>query len=438
MGIHLKLTVVFFFVFLFSVCANAQDLFTYKNELYQNNLREKVYVTLKGNEQDDTGHNSVDYNSMTAQMDGILEQVGGSFATDYKRSSLYTLMIADTLDWYYHTVKYVFGNSKLTEKFNDHNIGPYQILGKSGDINQVYNITDYLNNNEVAKQLVAKWFNRGRDGSFNMNLVARRGEYNASDLDIKIALQTARGKAMLKDAGEELIGNTFIIVYDFGKIYTERPKYSNTIKSKINITAHLYRLVWNNETASTFYNSYWMDEKGTESTRKTAFEKSDIFKLKYVGNVVTNENSKTSIYKAAKHGMKVSEKGFIDRDELGMNQYALAINNALNACFHDLQIKYPEFRTKFPLFSGDPISAKVGKKEGIKKGDEFEVLEREQQEDGTIEYRRMGIIKVGKEEDVWDNTTEGDWAAESATAEYTVFRGAKGKYGTGMFIRQIN
>ena len=42
-----------------------------------------------------------------------------------------------------------------------------------------------------------------------------RDRYNASEMDAKVALQTKRGLALLADAGEELIQNTFVLVSDF-------------------------------------------------------------------------------------------------------------------------------------------------------------------------------------------------------------------------------
>ena len=69
-------------------------------------------------------------------------------------------------------------------------------------------IFDYLNKNDIAKQLVAKWFNRSKKGGFNMSLIAQRGLYNASDLEIKISKHNERGSALLADAGEALIKNT--------------------------------------------------------------------------------------------------------------------------------------------------------------------------------------------------------------------------------------
>ena len=76
-------------------------------------------------------------------------------------------------------------------------------------------ITQFLQDNKVASRLVARWFNRDYfTGECNMELVKERGLYNATEFDKQLANRSARGVAMLQDAGEDLIGNTFVIVND--------------------------------------------------------------------------------------------------------------------------------------------------------------------------------------------------------------------------------
>ena len=69
-----------------------------------------------------------------------------------------------------------FGNSEIPEKFNNHNVGEYLIPvnGVLPDAEPI--VTQYLRKNEIAKKLVAKWFNRTPDGSFDMKLIAERGQ----------------------------------------------------------------------------------------------------------------------------------------------------------------------------------------------------------------------------------------------------------------------
>ena len=207
----------------------------------------------------------------------------------YRRSSLYTMMIHEPSRPYAEVIKNSFEKGPIPEKFNDHNLG-VRVIQATDAKDESENITSYLNTNDVAKEMVAKWFNRSAKGGFNMDLIKKRGSYDASVLDITKAKASKRGLDMLADAGEELIKNTFILVNDFKYVSKEEvaKKASGLLSSlgsmasyagvpaadKINTvttltaagvtvagkgyvvktTAHLYRLDWNEEVANIFYN----------------------------------------------------------------------------------------------------------------------------------------------------------------------------------------
>lgn len=448
-----------------------------------------------------TGGNTVKSEGEKKRVKELQEEYKDFKDLKYRRSSLYTLMVNDPSRERNNVIRNAFGNTELSTKFNDHNIGPYLIPGKGGDKEQIANIEAYLNNNGVAKELVAKWFNRDANGNFNMDLVAERGQYNASDLDVKIAQSSIRGAATLKDAGEELIGNTFVIVYDYR--YTNKEKqakkrggFLKAISSVASIvgaddvaniadgariasdvvgkgyfvrtTSYLYRLVWDDETAGTFYTQMWVDKDNPDPAKVEAFNKTNLFKLKYVGSEISRNNLQSTIFTSK------SDNQLIE----------IATTRAVDKNIGKLQRKFEEFRVKTPLISGDPIAAKIGTKEGIERGDKFEVLEQLVDEDGLTTYKRVGTIKVDPK-NIWDNAYLADQADKSKEnskkdgamkaltkkigmfsafskkkkskkpkkekkkkkedkkekvekPEYTIFSGKKGKYAAGMLIRQIN
>lgn len=375
----------------------------------------------------------------------------------YRRSSLYTMMINDENREHFGVIRDAFGNSELSEKFNNHNIGPYLINAPGGqdEEDQSEVISDYLNRNGVARALVAKWFNRNGNGDFNMDLVAARGSYNASDLDVKVAMGSERGQALLADAGEELIGNTFVIVYDFR--YTNKEETAKKVGGLLNIVSsvasiagadiiataadgvnlgaqvmgkgygvktvsYLYRLEWNEEIANAFYNDYWMDTSTHDDQRKVAFENSDLFKLKFVGTESIKANLQSTVF-SSKNDSDLIRIATIKAQDKGIST---------------LQRSFEEFRTKSPLLTGDPITAKIGIKEGLEKGDKFEVLEQVLDKHGRTEYKRVGVIKVDKNA-IWDNSYLNEEIAENESQEeFTTFKGNDGKFASGMLIRQIN
>lgn len=384
------------------------------------NYREVIYHQVKNNSTT-TKLTRIDYNSIDTDhsQDKIIEYNNLKNANvKYRRSSLYTLMLYDSIDKYSFIYRFSFGKTQIPHKFNSHNIGPFLIPIRNGNIERSKEIENYLNNNNVAKQLVSRWFNRDSNGLFNMDLVAKRGEYNASELDVKVALNSVRGKALLKDAGEELISNTFIIIYDFSSEPTGNSARTGLPTMCFNLKSYLYRLVWDDKTASVFYNDYWVDKNNPDPSRIQAFEESDLFKLKFVGSSVVKSKIVTD---PEKHIVFVGD----------------IIEKLMDDSMAELQRNYEEFRVKFPLYSGNPIAAKIGKKEGLKEGDKFEVLEQIVNPDGTTKYQKIGEIRVGSEKDIWDNTAVGDWFGK-ADSDYTTFKGQNELYHPGMLIRQIN
>ena len=426
------------------------------------NKRELAYREILKAQKDAEATEVTNYSAETIASTGERLDVDESEANakgsklKYRRSSLYTLMIDDPAREHYSTIKNAFGNTELSDKFNDHNLGPYLMPGEGGEKDQTQFIENYLNQKNVAKKLVEKWFLRDENGGFSMDLIADRGQYNASDLNVKLAKESKRGRALLKDAGEELIGNTFVVVYDYK--YTNKKEqakkaggFLNVVSSVASVagadvvsnvadganlaaqtmgkgyfvrtTSYLYRLVWDEETANTFYQDHWFSAGENDAEKKQAFDRSSLFKLKYVGSEISRTNLQSTVFS------NKSDDQLIE----------IATTRAVDKNIGKLQRTYEEFRVKTPLLSGDPISAKIGLKEDLEKGDKFEVLEQVINNDGETEYRRVGKIKVDKRQ-IWDNRFLSDEENEKKEdqPEYTVFKGNNNRYASGMLIRQIN
>lgn len=378
------------------------------------------------------------------------------FSTDlskYKRSSLHTIMLRNPNAEQATVIEKTFLNRPLPEKFNTHHISTDFISVARKARKQDRVISEYLNKNRIAKELVAKWFNRNEKGEFNMNLIAERGHYNASVFDLNIARKSERGLAMLADAGEQLIANTFVIVNDYK--YTNKEEVAKkagfltslvsiaataagagdvamiadaaTITTGVvgkgyvvKVTSYLYRLKWNEKIANTFYEEFWVDANNFEPQKKSSFDTSDLFELELMGYETDFSGVQSSTFTSK------SDAELIERATVKATDQTIA----------KLQRKFEIFRTKTPLISTEPLAAKIGMKEGLEKGDKFEVLEQYLDDDGTIAFNRIGVIKVDKKH-IWDNRYRA-YEENKSSFEYTSFSGGKNKFYQGMLIRQIN
>ena len=111
---------------------------------------------------------------------------------------------------------------------------------------------------------------------------------------------------------------------------------------------------------------------------------------------------------------------------------------AIDKNIAQLQRKYEEFRVKTPLFSVEPLAAKIGHKEDIDENTRFEVLERREDQDGKIQYKRVGVIKPKKNK-IWDNRFMAEFEESSEmTQDFTEFEIISGSnFNTGMLIREL-
>lgn len=381
--------------------------------------------------------------------------------SDYRRSSLYSILVNHTEQQFANEIKEAFVQIPVPDKFNDHNLSVKVLnmdkkLSGANSEKENTDITEFLQNNKIASRLVGRWFNRDfYTGECNMELVKERGLYNADEFDKQLAMRSARGVAMLQDAGEELIGNTFVLVNDIRYVdKNQRAKTGaailkglgsiaaiytgvnvddlansvgdmiETIKGfTVKINTFLYRLDWNEEQAALFYQEQYAAQP--DATKKENFEAArGKYSLKYVGKVESSGGTTSFM------GIKEDQPIVMVRK---------ACQRAIDENVVDLQRNYEEFRTKTPLVTVEPLTAYVGMKEGVSAKSRFEVLETVELENGTHKYNRVGVIEPIPNL-IWDNRYMAEEeGAQGATLGFTTFRTVSGKdFAKGMLIREMS
>ena len=291
-------------------------------------------------------------------------------------------------------------------------------------------IDNFISQNEIAKALISKWFNRdAATGNCNMDLIAERGYYDASQLDIRLAEQSVRGKAQLGDAGTELIGNTFMLVNDitfidkgensekaavgikvlgtlFGAItgvdvdaVTDLAATAvNSIDGfRVNITSYLYRLTWDEERLWGFYNQYYADENYSAEERNAARDAFNalpyddpFFGIEFIGKTTTS-------------AANLSSKYFAEQSK--EDQMLKVCTRAIDKSIVQLQRAYEVFRVNVPIYrinEDGTVDVQIGLKEGINEKSEFDVLMPVEDENGRITYEKVGRISPIKGK-IWDN-----------------------------------
>lgn len=366
---------------------------------------------------------------------------------NYRRSSLYQVLVKHPGATYGETIDSVFLMMETPDKFNEHNLAVRSIEStakkakkvKAGvrGTNKDPNMADigaFVSEHDVARGLVARWFDRDPEtGNFDVDLIVERGYYDASFAAIEEADVNIRGRAMLADAGFDLIGKTFMTVNDitFVDKGEQTAKAGSGIRSglallggiasavtgdssfqklgdasgklvggivnefagyKVNIITYLYRLDWNEEIQNRFFAEYWIDEHTDEATRaarKAAFEESDLFTLSYVGHTETSAEN-------------VSSKSFSQRPL--QEQFLKVCTRAVDKAIVELQREYDEFKVNVPIYAVNDdgtVEVKIGLKEGVNANSRYEVLMPDRSSGVTV-YKRVGMLKPLPDK-IWDN-----------------------------------
>lgn len=375
-----------------------------------------------------------------------------------RRSSICSIMVKHTEQKFADEIEQQFTQIPTSARFNDHNLS-VRVVTTEGNITD-QDITSFICDNKIASRLVARWFDRDiNTGACIMDTIQSRGLYDATIFDAELAKRSARGIAMLADAGEDLISNTFLLVHEIN--YVDKAKRSslwgdilgaavavagaasglstdaatdlgNVTKAiassykgfSVKIHTRLYRLRWSDDDAQMMYTQCWTD--GTDITAKNYFDshRRD-FALEYVGDIVSK-------------GGRTSFLGI--REEQPEIMIRKACARAIDQNIADLMHRFEPFRIKTPITSISPaITAPIGLKEGVTPSSKFEVLEIEIDENGRTKYKRVGIVRP-KADRIWDNRFMA--SEENAIgADYggTTFVTISGKnFVPGMLLREID
>nr|MBP6373618.1 hypothetical protein [Flavobacterium sp.] len=377
--------------------------------------------------------------------------------TKYRRSSLHTILIESSNFPKKDQVINAYYGADFPDKYDNHNIGAKSFNPAKYSTDTVESktpevIEKYFKDEQIAKKLVAKWFNRQADGSFDYELIGTRGAFNASFLDVKTAAASSDGKYLLQSAGFELINNTFVVVSTMK--FVENEPIARGIRDAAIIaasnapglvrmgiekaaeiaynkgkegysvwtTSYLYKLKWDDVTQGSFFQDMYGEKADMTPAKKALFDKNtDLFQMEFVGS----QKATTLVTFSLKE--KRTEDQIIK----------LSVARNIEKVYAKLQKNFDVFKPKVPLYTGEPITAKIGLKEGLEGGDKFEVLEAVMdQKTGKIEYKSIGTIKVDGDK-IWDNRQNlGDEVPVEGAVDRTTFKGGK-KFYPGLLIRQL-
>jgi len=395
---------------------------------------------------------------------------------DYKRNSLATILVFHPEDEFGGNIREAYLALPMPDKYDDHNlewriVDNSQVTGvqrnRAGLYKAVYSnplskeevqknaiyLEDLLNTAQVGKAMVAKWFGLSSYdtlGTFNTQLIQQRGQYNASDVDVELAMQTIRGVSALSDAGLELLHHTFVLVNDITYVTAEQEAaaakasmaiiggiFDAVVGSKagrnlavvtgaiadsftgFNVKTHsyLYELEWNDSIAAIFY-KYYYTSKPDEAKLQAFLADQTTFRVHYVAHEYEYDKKSTL-------------KGKYERAELVKTICARSVDKNIV----QLGKQYEEFKVKSPVYGRleddhgkiSGYTAKIGLKEGVSESSKYQVLQRNYDpETQKTSYKYIATVQPVKGQ-IWDNrynaVLEKD---EGSNLSYTTFKKVSG------------
>ncbi len=374
----------------------------------------------------------------------------------YHKSSLYSIMLKHENQEYCNEIVEVFQKIPIQDNFYEFNLskrvfkaGVLEESDTTNVDNQKSHINSLLRDNAIGRRLVAKWFNHDKTGMFNIDQLLQKGYYNVNASDILTALASHKTQSgVIADAGDELIGNTYILVNDIqyeDKRRAKEKRMSGALALSaipfvgmvalpvagiltndysgfnVTVTSYLYRLDWNEEISEGFYSAYYTSTPN--AAKKDAFKKEkELFTVSYIGSQTV-------------HSSNSNFKGVNNREA----QIRLVCTRAIDKAIAHLQKEHPEFRVRTPLLSSSPITAHIGMREEISDDSRFEVLEVGETKEGRTTYKRVAVIKPKKGK-IWDNRYmaefEGLTDGGLKSTEFELISGSITK--TACLIREID
>lgn len=228
-------------------------------------------------------------------------------------------------------------------------------LGKGGDakpdtLTQRL-LTEYININNVGKEIFDYVLMVDNNGRFHPNIMVERSRWNATDKDVK--LDNASQVKRMDSQGEALLANSYIIVFD-----AKDPKIGETTDSNgnkkplytANVTGYVFMVDSATYVINNILHNMWIEDNDDTNS---ANHKRELYRDVHIPMICV---AAQSVSASSNESMRK------------------AITNSYDGVLRKLENKISAWEvTATPEDVRPYITAKVGKKEGIKNAQRFKI-----------------------------------------------------------------
>ena len=353
--------------------------------------------------------------------------------TTYDRSSLTTFFIDFQSGNHWPIARSKVDSVLFSDKYDNNNLD-YLLLKASFSREAVITrlqdaIQQDLNNANIGRDIIAKWYNRQPDGTMDMELVHQRGRFTATDADFLLAQTSKRGNAALEDFGNRLVNLSYILVIDISNIKTmAEAGFKGTKGWQANANGYLYRIKFDDEVRNAFYDTWIYDDDSEEEKdrKRKAFQQLDI----PIVPVTQKSLTITSSQAESDTGL-----GLFSKPKSNDQLMQELLQKAYDEIIYRIEMDVEEFKVKTPLYETHPLRAKIGLKEGLKTDHRFFVYEYVyNSKTGQAEPKRRGVIRADSKSKITDNRK----VATGDTGTSRFYQVAGSKLEPGFILQQQN
>lgn len=346
----------------------------------------------------------------------------------YDRSSITLISMQFPNEAHASEVQGKVDKISFSDKYYNNNLDQLTFSASfSRSANLSESIKQYLNEQQIGRQIISKWFVRQADGTMSMDLIFDRGMFNATDAAYIKAQSTKLGNAVLQDYGNRLIGRSYVLVLDYQSVQNmKEAKVSDMNGWKSTVTGYLYKIQYSEEIQNAIYDSWIYPE----DTPEVKAEKNKKFEQI---NIPVEFVTKTTIYATALQSSENSQLGKFIKQKSDDVLLAEMVQKGYDENLYSLEKNYEDFMVKTTIYQVHPLRAKIGKKEGLKCDNRYFVYEYVYNEKtNTTKPVRRGVIRATSK--IVDNRQVA--TGDMGTSKF--YQTAGRKLRTGYLLRQQN
>lgn len=258
------------------------------------------------------------------------------------------------------------GDAFIPERFFDNKTRIVRLSGtQKSNAAKTQALDAYFLEVNQGNKIVAQWFGFDPARGFDLKTIFERAEYNATDEEILVSEASKRGKARIRDFGQQLVQNSYVLVIDMYQINKEIQENENDPYGwSGNFNYYLYKLQFGEEEISKLYN-LWVYPDDADSLKKQkikAFQERS-FPLNHVETKKWLSASGMNYFAALDNEVSYNEL------------FRKLLQNSVDKALDDIAINLPKFQVQAKMSSSRPLKAKIGKKESLKTDHRYFVYE---------------------------------------------------------------